>query len=50
MKDIQADCRICISAEPKELGRALTEDFYCACLNFIDDQNDRIAKYTFYCE
>ncbi|XP_068216780.1 polycystin-1-like protein 2 [Palaemon carinicauda] len=37
-----------VTGEPKDLGRALTEDFYCACLNFTDDQNDKITKYTFF--
>ncbi|XP_066983276.1 polycystin-1-like protein 2 [Macrobrachium rosenbergii] len=36
------------TGKPRQLGRALTEDFYCACLNFVDDQNDKITKYTFF--
>ncbi|XP_037775734.1 uncharacterized protein LOC119572872 [Penaeus monodon] len=31
-------------------GRTLTEDFYCDCKGFYDQQKDKIAKYSFFCE
>ncbi|XP_063604126.1 uncharacterized protein LOC134779789 [Penaeus indicus] len=29
-------------------GRTLTEDFYCECKDFYDQQKDKIAKYSFF--
>ncbi|XP_042222235.1 uncharacterized protein LOC121866534 [Homarus americanus] len=32
---------------PRRTGRALTEDFYIECKNYVDPQDDKISQYSF---